>query len=131
MTGTFEYEKGDKREVPDFNVFFRYFATYPYDSDAVWYLSQMRRWGQIHEPKSDDWYKEVAKSVYRPDIYEIAAKALIEEGEMDAADFPDFATESGFRPPQSEFIDGVTFDGSKPNAYLESFDIGLKGDTVL
>ena len=36
MTGTFEYEKGDKRDVPDFNVFFRYNATYPYDSDAVW-----------------------------------------------------------------------------------------------
>lgn len=29
MTGTFEYEKGDKREIPDFNVFFRYNATYP------------------------------------------------------------------------------------------------------
>ncbi len=29
MTGTFEYEKGDKRAVPDFNVFFRYYATYP------------------------------------------------------------------------------------------------------
>ena len=27
MTGTFEYEKGDKRAVPDFNVFFRYYAT--------------------------------------------------------------------------------------------------------
>ncbi len=39
MTGTFEYEKGDKRAVPDFNVFFRYFATYPYYSDAVWYLT--------------------------------------------------------------------------------------------
>ena len=26
MTGTFEYEKGDKRAVPDFNVFFRHFA---------------------------------------------------------------------------------------------------------
>ncbi|MCG7961537.1 MAG: ABC transporter substrate-binding protein, partial [Candidatus Thiodiazotropha taylori] len=47
MTGTFEYEKGDKRSVPDFNVFFRYNATYPYYSDAVWYLTQMRRWGQI------------------------------------------------------------------------------------
>src|SRR5690606_21066984 len=35
MTGTFEYEKGDTRQVPDFNVFFRYFATYPYYSDAV------------------------------------------------------------------------------------------------
>jgi nitrate/nitrite transport system substrate-binding protein len=29
MTGTFEYETGDIREVPDFNVFFRYYATYP------------------------------------------------------------------------------------------------------
>src|SRR5690606_38612844 len=25
MTGTFEYEKGDVRSVPDFNVFFRYY----------------------------------------------------------------------------------------------------------
>jgi nitrate/nitrite transport system substrate-binding protein len=131
MTGTFEYEKGDKREVPDFNVFFRHNATYPYYSDAIWYLTQMRRWGQIAEPKSDDWYMETAKSVYRPDIYAQAAKALIAEGKADAADFPDFATESGYKPAQSEFIDGVVFDGTKPNAYLESFDIGLKGDTVL
>jgi nitrate/nitrite transport system substrate-binding protein len=128
MTGTFEYEKGDKREVPDFNVFFRYFATYPYYSDAVWYLTQMRRWGQIAEPKSDDWYFDVAKSVYRPDIYKAAAMALIEDGEMTAADFPEFSVETGFRPAQSEFIDSVTFDGTKPNAYLESFPIGLKGD---
>ena len=47
MTGTFEYEKGDVREVPDFNTFFRHHATYPFYSDAVWYLTQMRRWGQI------------------------------------------------------------------------------------
>ena len=131
MTGTFEYEKGDKREVPDFNVFFRYNATYPYYSDAVWYLTQMRRWGQIAEPKQDDWYFEVAKKVYRPDIYETAAKALIAEGKMTAADFPDFAKEDGFRDPQTEFIDGVTFDGTKPNAYLESFPIGLKGKDTL
>ena len=69
MTGTFEYEKGDKRSVPDFNVFFRHNATYPYYSDAIWYLTQMRRWGQISEQKSDDWYKDIAKKVYRPDIY--------------------------------------------------------------
>ncbi len=127
MTGTFEYEKGDKREVPDFNVFFRYFATYPYYSDAVWYLTQMRRWGQIAEYKPDSWYIDTAKSVYRPDIYAKAAKALIDEGKMSAADFPDFATEDGFREPQTEFIDGITFDGTKPNAYLEKFPIGLKG----
>ena len=130
MTGTFEYEKGDKRDVPDFNVFFRYFATYPYYSDAVWYLSQMRRWGQIAEPKADEWYHDVAKQVYRPDIYATAAKELIAEGLMSAADFPDFETETGFRAPQTEFIDEVTYDGTKPNAYLEQFPIGLKGETL-
>jgi nitrate/nitrite transport system substrate-binding protein len=116
MTGTFEYEKGDKCEVPDFNVFFRYNATYPYYSDAVWYLTQMRRWGQISEQQPDSWYNKIAKSVYRPDIYRKAAE-----------EFPNFKTETGYRALQTEFIDGVTFDGTKPNAYINSFKIGLKG----
>ena len=129
MTGTFEYEKGDVREVPDFNVFFRYFATYPYYSDAVWYLSQMRRWGQIAEYKDDAWYDEVAKEVYKPDIYLQAARLLVDEGLANEADFP-WDTD-GYRDPQSEFIDGHVFDGRKPNEYLEQFPIGLKGkDTV-
>ena len=130
MTGTFEYEKGDKREVPDFNVFFRYNATYPYYSDAIWYLTQMRRWGQISEPKSDDWYKETAASVYRPDIYQLAAEDLIAEGYMSSEEFPDFESESGFKPPQTEFLDDVTYDGSQPNAYLESLTIGLKEEVL-
>ena len=131
MTGTFEYERGDKREVPDFNVFFRYNATYPYYSDAVWYLTQMRRWGQIAEQMPDSWYDEVARSVYRPDIYKQAALELIADGHMTADEFPDFASETGYRPPQSEFIDGVTYDGTQPNAYLTAFGIGLKGDDKL
>jgi nitrate/nitrite transport system substrate-binding protein len=126
MTGTFEYEKGDKRPVPDFNVFFRYHATYPYYSDAVWYLTQMRRWGQIPEAKPDSWYLETAKKVYRPDIYAIAAKELIAEGKMKASDFPDFARETGFRGPQNVAIDGVVFDGRKPNEYIDKLKIGLK-----
>jgi len=127
MTGTFEYEKGDKRAVPDFNVFFRYNATYPYYSDAIWYLTQMRRWGQIGEYKPDSWYIDIAKKVYRPDLYKIAADALIAESKVSAAEFPDFATETGFRAPLSDFIDNVTYDGRKPNAYIDSFPIGLKG----
>jgi nitrate/nitrite transport system substrate-binding protein len=128
MTGTFEYEKGDKRKVPDFNVFFRYHATYPYYSDAVWYLTQMRRWGQIGEQKPDSWYAQSAKDVYRPDIYRQAAEALIDEGKMKASEFPDFAKETGYRQPTQEFIDGIPYDGSKPNDYLKQFPIGLKGD---
>ncbi len=127
MTGTFEYEKGDKRSVPDFNVFFRYFATYPYYSDAVWYLTQMRRWGQISEHKDDNWYFETAKKVYRPDIYQKAAEALIAEGKLKKEEFPDFGSETGFRKSQTEFIDNVSFDGTKPNEYLEKLTIGLKG----
>ncbi len=131
MTGTFEYEKGDKRAVPDFNVFFRYNATYPYYSDAIWYLTQMRRWGQIPEYKPDSWYAETARSVYRPDIYALAAQALIAEGKVQPADFPDFKKESGYKPPQKEFIDNVTYDGRSPNAYLDKLKIGLKGKDKL
>lgn len=131
MTGTFEYEKGDKRAVPDFNVFFRHNATFPYYSDAIWYLTQMRRWGQISEPKSDSWYKDLAKKVYRPDIYASAAKELIEEGKVNAKDFPDFTSESGYRSPQKHFIDNIVYDGSQPNAYLDKFTIGLKGKDKL
>ncbi len=131
MTGTFEYEKGDKREIPDFNVFFRYNATYPYYSDAIWYLTQMRRWGQISEDKTDSWYIDMAKSVYRPDLYRKAAESLIAENKVNAKDFPNFAEETGFKPPQNEFIDNIEFDGSKPNAYINSFPIGLKKGDLL
>ncbi len=126
MTGTFEYAKGDVREVPDFNVFFRYNATYPYYSDAIWYLTQMRRWGQIAEAKPDGWYHDVAKSVYRPDIYLEAARMLVDEGLANEADFP-WETD-GYKDPTAEFIDGIEYDGRTPNAYLESLPIGLKGD---
>ena len=129
MTGTFEYEKGDKREVPDFNVFFRYYATYPFYSDAIWYLTQMRRWGQISEGKSDSWYMDIAKKVYKPKIYMQAAQMLIDEGKAQKVDFP-FGTD-GFKAPQAGFIDGVEFDGKKPNAYLEKFSIGLKASETV
>src|SRR6185503_18989385 len=77
MLGTFEYGKGDKRQTPNFNVFFRGYASFPYASDAVWSLTQMRRWGQIPEAKPDAWYAETAKKVYRTDLYLQAAKLLV------------------------------------------------------
>ncbi|SHH02974.1 CmpA/NrtA family ABC transporter substrate-binding protein [Cognatishimia maritima] len=127
MTGFFEFEKGDKRDIPDFNVFFRYNATYPYYSDAIWYLTQMRRWGQIAEAKSDEWYFDAAKSVYRPDIYLEAARLLVDEGMANEADFP--WDSDGFKAPTpaEDIIDGIAYDGKAPNAYIDSLPIGLKG----
>jgi nitrate/nitrite transport system substrate-binding protein len=127
MTGTFEYEKGDKRAEPDFNVFFRHNATYPFYSDAIWYLTQMRRWGQIGEAKPDNWYLETAKKAYKPEVYQQAAAELVSEGKAKASDFV-AANEEGFRAPSSDFIDGLTYDARKPNAYIEQFKIGLKGN---
>ncbi len=125
MTGTFEYGKGDKRPLPDFNVFFRYNATYPYYSDAIWYLTQMRRWGQIEDARPDSWYLDTAKKVYRPDIYLKAAQLLIDDGKAKKEDFP-FGND-GFRAPSKDFIDGIEYDGRQPNAYIEKLKIGLKG----
>jgi nitrate/nitrite transport system substrate-binding protein len=127
MTGTFEFEKGDKREMPDFNVFFRYHATYPFYSHAVWFLTQMRRWGQIPEEKPDSWYDEVAQRVYRPDLYRQAARLLVAEGHLDPADIPET---DGYKPPDDGFIDGIVFDARRPNDYLSQLSIGIQGKAL-
>lgn len=127
MTGTFEFEKGDVRAVPDFNKFFRG-GQYgiPYYSDAIWWLTQMRRWGTLPQSKPDGWYMEMAKKSYRPQIYVQAAKELIAEGKMKATDFPNLNKNSFMKAPQVSPLDGIKFDGNKPNAYLASFKIGNK-----
>ncbi len=131
MTGTFEYEPGDVRDMPDFNIFFRYHATCPYYSNAVWYLTQMRRWGQIPEAMPDEWYAEVAASVCKPAIYMQAAQLLVDEGLAKAEDFP-FGTD-GYREltPAGDIIDGAADDGRRPNADIDSLPIGLKGDQTV
>lgn len=129
MTGSFEYEPGDTREIPDFNVFFRYNATYPFYSDAIWTLTQMRRWGQIETAQPDAWYAETAVQVYKPAIYLEAARMLVDEGLAEEADFP--WDSDGFKPATAEFIDAIPYDGRTPNAYLDSLPIGLKGDQTV
>ena len=123
MTGTFEFEKGDKREMEDFNVFYRYNATYPFYSDAVWFLTQMRRWGQIPDAKPADWYATKAKDVYKPEIWKKAAELLVAEGKIPASDIP--ATD-GYKPATADFIDGTKYDGKDPIGYINSFSIGNK-----
>ncbi len=123
MTGTFEFEKGDKRDMPDFNVFYKYNATYPFYSDGIWFLTQMRRWGQIPESKSSDWYASTIKDIYRPDIWKKAADLLVAEGQIPAADVPDT---DGFKAATSDFIDGTSYDAKDPIGYINSFSIGNK-----
>ena len=60
-------------------------------------------------------------------MYAQAAAILIAEGKANALDFPSFVSETGFKPVQNEFIDGIAYDGSKPNEYLAKFEIGIQG----
>ena len=124
MTGYFYFQKSDKRAMPDFNVFFKYHSTYPWYSDGVWFLTQMRRWGQITEPKTAEWYAETARSVYQPAVYLEAAKHLLEEGYIEEGDIP-WETD-GYKNPTSDFIDGIPYDGKDPIGYLNSHMIGNK-----
>jgi len=124
MTGYFYYQKSDKRELPDFNVFFRHFCQYPYYSDAIWFLTQMRRWGQIPDAQPDSFYHETAKKVYLPEVYKKAAEELIAEGKLKREEVP-FDTD-GYKPPSSDFIDGIAYDGRKPLAYLAKHKLGFK-----
>lgn len=127
MTGTFEYEKGDKRSLPDFNVFFNYHASYPYYSDCIWYLTQMRRWGQIPDSKDNTWYTNISKEIYLPEIWMKAAKALQEEGYLEEDEIP---LTDGFKEPDGNFIDGITYDGRDPVGYISKFKVGLKDEAL-
>ena len=123
ITGVYQYEKGDTRPLPSFNIYFKDDASYPYYGDAVWYLTQMRRWGQITEAKPDTWYEETAKKVYLPDVWLKAAKELVAEGKMSETAIPQT---DGYRTSAGDFIDGIVYDGRKPNEYLAKFPIGNK-----
>ena len=60
-------------ELPDFHVFHRDHANFPWRSHADWFLGQMERWGQV--PAGLD-RTAIADRVYRTDIYRAAAREM-------------------------------------------------------
>ena len=123
ITGTFEFEKGAIRDMPDFNVFYDNHATYPFYSDGIWFLTQMRRWGQIPSSKPAAWYHKTIKDIYRPDIWVKAANSLLKEGHLKASEIP---TTDGYKSASKDFIDKKEYNGKNPIEYLNSFNIGNK-----
>ena len=102
LTGTYADGLGNVKRDPnriDFDPF-------PWQSFAVWILTQMKRWGQI---KGDVDYKAVAEQVYL------------------ATDTAKLMKEVGLAPPatssKSFKVMGKEFDPAKPDDYLKSFAI--------
>ncbi len=82
------------------------FDPFPWQSFAIWIMTQMKRWGQV---KGDVDYAGIAAQVYL------------------ATDATRLMKEAGLTPPatttKSFVVMGKTFDPSKPEDYLNSFKI--------
>ena len=102
LTGTFADGLGNVITQPnrlDFDPF-------PWQSFAIWIMTQMKRWGQV---KGDIDYANIAAQVYL------------------ATDATKLMAEAGLTPPtttsKSFVVMGKTFDPAKPEDYLNSFKI--------
>ncbi|NWG24887.1 MAG: ABC transporter substrate-binding protein [Pseudorhodoplanes sp.] len=102
LTGTYADGLGNIKKDPkrvDFDPF-------PWQSFAVWMLTQMKRWGQV---KGEVDYKGIAEQVYL------------------ATDMTKVMKEMGLTPPASTYksfaVMGKTFDPAKPEEYIASFKI--------
>ncbi|HEY0953210.1 MAG TPA: CmpA/NrtA family ABC transporter substrate-binding protein [Roseateles sp.] len=105
LTGKFADGLGNVKVVPDRADF----NPMPWQSMAVWMLSQMKRWGYI---KGDVNYKQIAEKVF---LLTDAKK------HMKALDMPVPDDKTGGYPKFK--VMGKEFDPSKPDAYVSSFAI--------
>jgi nitrate/nitrite transport system substrate-binding protein len=87
------------------------FASYPFKSHDLWFLTEDIRWGYI---PGDTDTKALVDKVNREDIWKEAAKALgVADAEIPAS--PSRGVET--------FFDGVKFDPENPNEYLKGLAI--------
>ncbi len=95
--------------MADFFVPFDGHATFPWKSHALWFYTQMVRWGQVkHDPEhlSKVW------SSYRPDLYRLALEPM-------TVDLPEADTKIEGQP-QGGFFDQRVFDPHQVESYLAS-----------
>lgn len=129
MSGFFQYAANEPAvPLPDFHAFYRYAATFPWRSHALWFLTQMVRWGRIAKPLP---LERVVEAVYRPDLYRQSARALSlpcpdtdPKAEGIHAGPWELETGCGTLPMGPDrFCDGTHFDPNDPIAYLAGFQI--------
>jgi ABC-type nitrate/sulfonate/bicarbonate transport system substrate-binding protein len=115
--------------IADFLVFHAHAANFPWQSHALWFYSQMVRWGQT--PYSAALAGK-ARQVYRPDLYRAAlagtgidlprASAKV-EGALKTAT-PVASRNGTMILGPDGFFDGTLFDPDEVEAYIKSFGVG-------
>ncbi|WP_207458932.1 CmpA/NrtA family ABC transporter substrate-binding protein [Azospirillum sp. SYSU D00513] len=110
--GTIDYGNGRVVEnSPHIMKFWKDFASYPFKSHDLWFLTENIRWG--YQPADLD-AKKLIDEVNREDLWRDAAKAL----GVAAADMPE-----GTSRGKETFFDGKVFDPADPASYLKSLAI--------
>ncbi|WP_246329575.1 CmpA/NrtA family ABC transporter substrate-binding protein [Chthonobacter rhizosphaerae] len=127
LSGEMVLRKGEApRLVPDFIGFSRGAATFPWKSHALWFYSQMVRWG--HAGLAPD-LQATAAAVYRPDLYRAAlagagavmpAASAKVEGAL-GGPLPVGAAGGRLDLGPDRFFDGRTFDPDDVAGYLRGF----------
>jgi len=129
LTGHLVRGPGEAAEpVPDFHVFHRYAANFPWTSHALWLLTQMLRWGQLRAPID---LHAAAGSAYRPDLYRAAARDLgLAVPEIDlkregthAAPWQLRGAAASVQMGSDLFCDGREFDPAAPVSYVAGFAV--------
>lgn len=112
-------------DAPDFHVFNRYSANFPWLNQAEWFIAEMYRWGQLKNPVSISC---IAEEVYLPELYrEVAVEFGVPcpainrktEGNLSPQMLQNFTPHLG----PNQFIDGKRFDVGKVLRYLEQHEL--------
>ncbi|MES0171725.1 CmpA/NrtA family ABC transporter substrate-binding protein [Mesorhizobium sp. M0006] len=123
LTGHLELGGGAELDVDDFFLPFDKAANFPWKSHALWFYTQMVRWGHVeHTPEN----LVIARDCYRPDLYRSALKPLgvalpganaKVEGALKVATAVG-ATGAGLVLGPDGFFDGQTFDPDEIDGYI-------------
>ena len=114
--------------MPDYHVFYRYAATYPWRSQAVWFITQMIRWGDLQHQVD---IRGVARSVYQSELYRAAAADLgvntpMVDDKEEGLHAQHWLMQQASKPilmGPDHFCDGATFNPRRPLRYLAQFPI--------
>jgi NitT/TauT family transport system ATP-binding protein len=106
LSGQFDVGRGTAVEIDDFFVPVAHHATFPAVTHAMWFYSQMVRWGDVAHTAEN---VARARASARPDLYRAALQ--------DLADLPDA---DAWPLGSASFFDGKAFDPEDVGGYITS-----------
>ncbi|WGF90423.1 CmpA/NrtA family ABC transporter substrate-binding protein [Marinivivus vitaminiproducens] len=125
LSGAIDVGGGATVQVSDFFIPFARGATFPWKSHALWFYSQMVRWGQVRHAEPN---AAIARDTYRPDLYRrvlrpmgaaLPGASAKVEGALGVAT-PVGASGAGLTLGPDGFFDGAQFDPDRLDAYIDA-----------